>query len=387
MARRVAIVGTGQTKHASRRKDCSTPDMVYEVASKALEDAELKLKDIDAVVFASAPEALHGVNSPDKWCSGAAGGFNKPFMRINTGGATGGSAAIAGIHHIASGLFDTVLVVGMDKLAETPDTQRVLNRIYDPVVAMDFALNIIAAIAIETSLQMGTYGFTEEHIARISVKNHLNALNNPYAHLRFETNMEKALKSPMVCWPIKLIDCCPRSEGACAIVIASEEKAKRITPIPAWVKATAAVTDITVPGEAKWQSSIAVNKAYKIAGISDPRHQIQVAEPYIPFSPMEVVSYADLGFCKEKEVAKLVEAGFGEMGGEVPFSPSGGVLCSNPIGATALVRVAEGAIQVMNKGEKRQVPDVKNALVTGAGGSPGPGSGSFITAMILGREP
>lgn len=390
MARRAVIVGTGQTKYATKRFDKSAPDLIYEATSRALDDAELKVKDIDAVVFGMAPESLDGINSMDKWCADAAGAWNKPFMRVNTGGATGGSTALAAAYHVTSGLFNVVLAVAMERVGETPDAQRVLNRIYDPILASDFALNIIAAIAMETSRNMEIYGFTEQHMAMISVKNHLNALNNPYAHLQMKITIEDVLKSPIVCWPLKLFDCCPRSDGACAVIFASEDRAGKMVPIPAWVNGMAAVTDITVPGEtggAGWQAARAVWKAYKMAGIDKPRQQIQVVEAYSPFSSMEMVLYENLGFCKPKEVAKLAESGFGEMGGEVPFTPSGGVMCSNPIGATALVRVAEAAIQVMGKGDKRQVPNVKTALATGAGGSPGPGSGSFNTAMILGREP
>ena len=390
LARRVAIVGTGQTKYVTKRFDCSAPDMVYEATSRALDDAGLKVKDIDAVVFGLAPESLDGINSMDKWCADAAGARNKPFMRVSTGGATGGSTALAAAHHVSSGLFDVVLAVAMERVGETPDAQRVLSRIYDPIVASDFALNIIAAVAMETSRRMGIYGFTEEHMAMISVKNHLNAFNNPYAHLQIKVTIEDVLESPIVCWPFKLLDCCPRSDGACAVVFASEDKARKLVPVPAWVNGMAAVTDITVPGETGdtgWKMSGGAWKAYKMAGIDKPRQQIQVVEAYNPFSSIELFYYENLGFCKPNEVAKLAESGFGEMSGEVPFTPSGGVMCSNPIGATALIRVAEAAIQVMGKADKRQVPEVKNALATGLGGSPGPASAAYNTAMILGREP
>jgi acetyl-CoA C-acetyltransferase len=125
-----------------------------------------------------------------------------------------------------------------------------------------------------------------------------------------------------------------------------------------------------------------------MAGIVNPRRQISVVEPYDPFSMAEISLYESLGFCKDpREATKMVENGFAEMSGEVPFSPSGGVLCSNPIGATALVRVAEAALQIMGKAEKRQVPDAKVALAMGAGGSPAPGSATFINFMILAKEP
>ncbi|MBN1691033.1 MAG: thiolase family protein [Dehalococcoidia bacterium] len=389
MGRRVGIVGTGQTKFRSKRRDCSAPDLVYEATSSALADADLNLTDIDAIVFGLAPEALDGINSMDKWCADAAGARNKPFIRVHTGGATGSSVANAAVYHVASGMFDTVLAVAMERVGETPDAQTILNRIYDPVVASDFGLNIINHVAMETSRGMETYGFTEEHMAMISVKNHLNAFNNPYAHLRINITVEDVLKSPVVCWPLKLLDCCPRSDGACAIVFASEKKAKKMAPIPVWVNGMAALTDITVPGEVRGgqeQIRMTAARAYQMAGIDNPKEQIQVVECYAPFSSLELMYYETLGFCERKDVVKLVESGFGAMTGKVPFVPSGGVMCTNPIGATALIRIAEAAIQVMGKGDQRQVPDVTNALATGYGGSPGPGSASFVTAMVLGKK-
>ncbi len=388
MARRVGIVGIGQTKYRTRRSDCSAPDMVYEATSRALNDAGLSLKDIDAVVFGLAPEALDGINSMDKWCADAAAARNKPFIRVHTGGATGSSVANAAVYHVASGIFDTVLAVAMERVGETPDAQTILNRIYDPIVASDFGLNIINHVAMETSRGMDIYGFTEEHMAMISVKNHLNAFNNPYAHLRINVTIEDVLKSPVVCWPLKLLDCCPRSDGACAVIFASEEKAIKMAPVPAWVNGMAATTDMTVPGEIKGgqgQIRLTANKAYQMAGISNPRREIQVVECYAPFSSLELMYYETLGFCDAKGVVKLAESGFGAMDGEVPFVPSGGVMCTNPIGATALIRIAEAAIQVMGKGDKRQISGVRNALATGYGGSPGPGSASFVTVMVLGR--
>jgi acetyl-CoA C-acetyltransferase len=126
-----------------------------------------------------------------------------------------------------------------------------------------------------------------------------------------------------------------------------------------------------------------------MAGIDNPRKQIQVAEPYIPVSYQEIPAYAAFGFCEPDEVTKLVEEGFGEMDGEVPFCPSGGCLCSNTIGASGLARVAEAAIQVMGKAEARQVPNVKNALAMAGGGIFGTGgmTAFFVDVIVLGTEP
>lgn len=394
MARRVAIVATGQTKFKKKKFDYSSPDMYFEVTTRCLEDANLTINDIDAVVFGIGPEALDGINNVDKWCADAVGARNKPIMRINTGGATGGSAALAGIDHVASGLFDVVLVVAGQRMGEsTAHSQYILSLGFDPIIAKPVSINSLPIFSGDALVCMEKYGFNEYHMARIAVKNHLNALNNPYAHVQVNTDMDKALAAKFLAYPLRLLDMCPTSEGACAIIIASEEKAREITRQPAWVKGFTAEATIINPGLGGIDSTYSwdriTQKAYRMAGIDNPRKQIQVAEPYIPVSYQEIPAYAAFGFCEPDEVTRLVEEGFGEMGGEVPFCPSGGCLCSNTIGASGLVRVAEAAMQVMGKAEARQVPNVKNALAMAGGGIFGTGgmTAFFIDVLVLGTEP
>lgn len=394
MARRVAIVGTGQTKYKTKHDTYSSPDMYFEVVKTCLEDAELTVNDIDAVVFGTGPEALDGVNGVDKWCSDAVGALNKPLMRINTGGATGGSTVLAALDHITSGMFDVVVAVSGQRMGQsTAHSQYTLSLGFDPIVVRPFSMNSLPVFAGDALLCMEKFGFSEYHMARIAVKNHLNALNNPYAHLRINATMEKALSAKFLSYPLRLLDLCPSSEGACAVVLASEEKARKITSRPAWINGFTAGTTIINSGvggvDSTYSWDTIAQKAYRMAGIENPRTQIQVAEPYIPVSYQEIPAYAALGFCKPHEVAKLVEEGFGEMGGEVPFCPSGGTLCSNTIGAAGMARMAEAAIQVMGKGGARQVPNVRNALATAGGGLFGTGgmTAFFLDVLVLGAEP
>jgi len=394
MARRVAVVGTSQFKYKTKHHTVSSPDMYFEVVKSCLEDAELTVNDIDAVVFGTGPEALDGINGVDKWCADAVGALNKPLMRINTGGATGGSTALAALDHISSGMFDVVVAVAGQRMGQsTAHSQYTLSLGFDPIVTKPFSMNSLPLFAGDALICMKKYGFDEYHMARIAVKNHLNALNNPYAHLRIKTTIEEALKAKFLSYPLRLLDLCPSSEGACALILASEERAVRLTRRPAWINGFTAGTTIINPGLGGIDSTYSWDRisqrAYRMAGIDNPRKQIQVAEPYIPVSYQEIPAYAAFGFCEPHEAAKLVEAGFGEMGGEVPFCPSGGTLCSNTIGASGLARVAEAAIQVMGKGGARQVPNVKNALATAGGGIFGTGgmTAFFLDVLVLGAEP
>jgi len=333
--RQVAIVGVGQTKYVTKRKDVSVPELAWEASSQALKSSGISIDEIDAIVFGSAPDAFEGVNSPDLWCATAVGAFKKPYLRINTGGTTGGTAALAGFSHIASGMFDTVLVVAVQRVGESPDAQRILNTIWDPVYEKDLALNIITTGAFVAVRQMELFGITEEQLAKISVKNHKNAMKNPYAHLQFEVTLEDVLTSRVLCWPLKLLDVCPRSDGACAVIMASEKKARKIKSKPAWILGVGSITDTYGLGD-RWVDptfdfgDVAVHyrsakKAYRMAGINNPRKEIDVAEVYAPFTNLELSSYEGLGFCDRGKGGEFVDQGIADITGDLPVNPSGGV--------------------------------------------------------------
>lgn len=393
MGRRVAIVGVGQTKYVSKRKDVNTPELANEAVVGALQDAGLKISEIESTIFASAPEAFEGINCPDKWCVGGIGAANKPFMRINTGGMTGGSGFIAAFDHISSGMFDVVMVVAIQRVGESPDAQRILSTIFDPIYEKDIALNIISVCALQATRHMAKYGTTEEQMAKIVVRCHKNAQKNPYSHLKLNITVEDVLRSKYLCWPIKLLDACPRSDGACAVILASEEKAKKITPAPAWVNGLASITESYYVGDRLgWRGGdddftdgnslrIVSKKAYQMAGIINPLEEVDVAEIYAPFSNLEIMDIEALGFCERGKGGEFIDKGIPEIDGKLPINPSGGVLTSNPIGATALIRIAEAALQVMGKAGEHQIADVKTALARTAGGT-----NQFHNVVILGRN-
>jgi acetyl-CoA C-acetyltransferase len=388
MGRRVAIVGVGQTKCSSHRTDVTYPELVYEAVSAALADAGIGFDQIDAVVYGSM-DPFDGVFAPERWnvdsCV-SAGFLNKPFLKITTGGTTGGSAALGGYYHVGSGMFDMVLVVGSQRVGETIEAQLVLNTCVDPIYERWIGAGAITVAANQASSHFHYYGTTEEDLAMVAAKNYANALNNPYAHLQRHLTVEDALRSRMVSWPLRLSDCCPSSDGACAVIFASEERARQMAKQPAWVRGAGQITDNYFGGDRPWfhdwdSLAMLARRVYKLAKISNPMDEIQVAEPYVAFSIQEIMEYEALGFAEPGKGAELIRKGVTAMGGKVPFCPSGGTLCTNPIGATGLFRVVEAALQVMDKADKRQVPNVKTALAHSWGAVIG-----FHTIMILDKE-
>ena len=181
------------------------------------------------------------------------------------------------------------------------------------------------------------------------------------------------------------MDVCPSSDGACAVIFVSGEKAKKLSRKAAWVKGLYYAGDEHFFGDSDkvvWESAIiAAEESYKMAGITNPRKEIDVAEVYNPFTFQELIFYECFGFCERGEACKLVEDGTVLRGGELPCDPSGGVLCTNPIGATGLIRVGESALQVTGRAEERQIPGAKIALAHAMGGSD-----QFNGVMIIGSE-
>jgi len=370
MARRVAIVGTGQTEHRSQRPDVNGRELIHEAVVRALEDCELSIKDIDAIVIGNM-DHFESINYVDTWSVEGSGSHMKPIMKVTTGGTTGTSVAIAGYYHVASGLFDKVLAIGWEKNSES-DTTGAIVTCSDPIWDRFSYSGAIPSLAAEATAYMKKYGATQEDAARVAVRDRKNALNNPYAHLRKAITIKDVLESPMLSYPIKLLDVCPRSDGACAVVFAVDGIAQKIAPKPAWVKSCAVRHTYTWFGDVNYDISLeslkrASKDAYAHAGIKHP-DEFDIAELYLPYSYAGLKWIEDLGFCDPGEGPKFVHEGNTDMEGKIPVNPSGGVISTNCIGATALLRVAEAAIQIMGKGGKRQIPDVKNALATGFGG-------------------
>jgi acetyl-CoA C-acetyltransferase len=378
--RAVATIGVGQTDFGPTNRAPTYVELLQQSASSALESAGLTIDDIDAVVLALAPEALMGVNHAERWCVDYIGGRLKPVMRVQTGGATGLSAVQAGYHHVASGMYDRVLVVGADRVRESGDAQKIFNKIWDPFYERDLPFTTISMIAMSAVRYMHRHGLTERQMARVSVKAHHNGALNPHAHIRREVTIDEVLESRVLAWPLKLLDACPQSAGGCAVVLASED-AVESGHIPAWVTGVGMSGETYFIGDRLEVSprgfdygdaealAVSAERAYAMAGITDPRSQIDVVETYASFTPVEVHNAEALGLADLGTAAGLFDDGFFDLDGELPINPSGGVICTNPISVTAMVRFAEAALQVQGLAGPHQVPGVRTAVATGAGGS------------------
>ncbi|MFZ5917995.1 MAG: thiolase C-terminal domain-containing protein [Chloroflexota bacterium] len=375
MKRQVAIVGGGQTYHASRRHDVNQVELVNEAVRAALADAQMTMDDIDAVLVGNM-EFFEGCHMTDCWLVDGSGAYGKPGLKITTGGTVGATIVVAGAHHVASGLFDRVLCIGFEK-QEEGDTSAILSAVAHPLFGRSLAGAATGYFAMLAASYMHAYGAKEEHAAMVAVKARQNARKNAYAHLKLDISVEDVLNSRMLAYPLHLLDMCPISNGACALILADEQTARDRCQKPVWIRA--AETAHNEQFELDWRdvtttkpifSRVCAGRLYKKLGVDDPATFFDVFEVYEPATWAEIIWYEDLGLCGPGEGFRLVEEGKTEIGGPMPVNPSGGVLSTNCIGASAMLRIWEAALQIRGDAGEHQVPkDVNWALTTAYGGT------------------
>ncbi len=359
--RRVAIVGTGITKFVRRAQETGK-ELSAEAVQMALVSANLKLSDIDAVTMGSAPDAFDGVHMKGEYLSDGAGAWRKPYMRNFVGGGTGVFAPIHGYFHIASGLADSCLVVCEEKMSSChPHPQGAFKTIFDHTTEQPLNPTLIWIFALEMNRYMQRYGLTKRDIAGVSVKNKGNALDHPAAQIPERITVEDVLNSETLAWPVNRLDISPASDGAAAMILMSEEKARKMTDRPVFIAGVGwnvdtaywATKDLSYPRYVEK----AARQAYEMAGIREPHKEIQVAEPYDPFSYKELHHMEGLLLCKKGEAPKLLADGVTQRNGNLPICPSGGALgVGNPIAATGLMKVIEIYLQLSGQAGKRQIP-------------------------------
>jgi acetyl-CoA C-acetyltransferase len=376
MPNRVAIVGIGQTYHTARRPDVNQPEMVAEAVRAALADAQLSIKDIEGMFFSNM-ETFEGIFLPDHGMAAEVGAVGKPGLKVCTGGTSGGSVVAEGFYFVASGLYDLVLVIGFEK-QDCGDTTAAITAAATPMWGKGATTGAIGEFAKQALSYMETSGAKEEHAAMVRLKADRNACRNPYAHLKLGLKgIDDVLKSPYLVWPLRLLDFCPQSCGACALIFASEHRARKISKKPVWLVDVETVhqepfragTFGDPTGKEAYTQHVACERLYKRNGITNPRKDIDMAEIYEPSNWEEMNLCEHFHFCGKGEGWKLIEKGITEIEGEFPVNCSGGVIATNPIGATPTIRVAEAALQIRgDAGEHQATKDIKTALTSALGG-------------------
>jgi acetyl-CoA C-acetyltransferase len=383
MSNPVAVLGTGQTHHVAKRGDVSMAGLVREAAERALEDADLDYGDIDAVVIGKAPDLFEGVMMPELYLADALGATGKPLLRVHTAGSVGGSTSVVASHLVEAGVHGRVLTVAYEKQSES-------NAMWALSIRPPFSGGAVAGaggyFAPIVRGYMRKSGAPEDTGFKVVLKDRLNALKNPYAHLhQDDITYESIAESPLLWDPIRYAETCPSSDGAAAMVLGDESAARASTRPVAWVHGTAVRSEPTMgAGRDRvnpWAGRMCAEDVYRAAGITDPRTQIDCAELYVPFSWFEPMWLENLGFAEENSGWKLVHDGATELGGDLPINMSGGVLSSNPIGASGMLRFLEVADQVRGTAGDHQVDGARTALGHAYGGG-----SQFFAMWVVGSD-
>ncbi len=367
--RRVAVIGAGMTLFRRRMLETGR-ELSFEACRMALDSAGMSNEDVESVVLGTAPDAFDGIHMKGEYLMDGAGGTNKPYTRDYVGGGTGVFTPIAGWWHVASGLFDTCMVVAEEKMSPLhPHPQYAFWSIFDHTLERPLGVNLLWIFSLEMRRYMHAYNVKEEDIALVSVKNKRNALDHPCAQLGARITVEDVMKSEPICSPVKRLDVSPPSDGAAAAILVSEEVARKYTDDPVWIDGVGWNVDTQY-----WTNrdlyypryvEEAARMAYKMAKIDNPRKQIDFAEVYDPFDYKELHHLEGVLLAKKGEAPKMTKDGITQRDGDLPVNPSGGLLgVGNPIAAAGMMKICELFWQLRGEAGKRQV---KKEVTTGLG--------------------
>lgn len=343
--RRVAIVGSAQTVHERRKADQNVEDMIYETVTALLEKTGLTIGDVEMVMGAG-DDVLDGRSISNVFTAEYAGAFLKEESKVEDDGAF---AACYAFMRIAAGAFDTILVYGYSKASDS-SPQHYSGMIADPFYLRPLGIDALTAAALQAQCYFQKYGIREEDAALVAVKNRRHALMNPYAQIKGEYSVDDVMRSPMIATPIKRLDASPVTDGCCAMLLMSEEAVSRYGLKPAWIRGVSFCTDSYYPGHrdltAIESAHRAATRAYKMADITEPRTQIDLAEIHEPFSFQELMMVEALDLCDKGKGGEFIASGRADASGALPVNLSGGALSANPIFAAGLIRLAEAANRI-----------------------------------------
>ena len=386
--REVAIIGAGMTRFA-KHLDRSMKDLTREAVESALNSCGVEKQKLDA---AAVGNAMAGLITGQECIRGQVvlrdmgiGGI--PVINTENACASAATAFHLAWLYVGSGMYDTVLAVGMEKLfhADKSRSFEALGSAIDvelmqqTITQMDettqgegagagksrsMFMDFYAEFARD---HMQKYGTTKEHYAKIAAKNHTNGSLNPHAQYQTPRTADDILASPMIADPLTRMMCSPIGDGAAAVVLSSADSAKQYTHKPVYVKASVVSSGQDhQPGE-PGITERAARKAYEVAGIGP--QDVDVAEVHDASAPAELIIYEELGLCQQGEGGRLIDEGATSLGGRIPVNPSGGLLAKgHPVGATGVAQLAEIFWQLRGEADKRQVAGAKVGLTENGGG-------------------
>ena len=384
---RVAVVGVGHSRFG-RRTDVNIGELAFESIKQAVDDAGVDKKDIGNVVIGSAG-GWYEESLPAVVVDEYAGLTGAGTMRVEAACASGSAAVKTAYNSILSGEVDVAMAVGVEKMTEvdTPTSVELIGRAGSYTWEFEnYGMTFPAYYALYAVAHMNRFGTTEEDLSRVSVKAHHYGAMNPLAQFQKEITLEKAMGSQVVSWPLRLYDACPLTDGSAAVVLASEETAKKLTDTPIWIRGVGYSSDTA--NLSRRDDYVGLQAAVRAAKLAYSRakvspEDIDVATAHDCFTIAELMAYEDLGFCKKGEGAKMIREGETELGGKIPVNLDGGLKAKgHPIGATGVSMAVEITKQLRGEAGRRQAPIRKGyGLVHNIGGT-----GHYAYVTVLSRN-
>lgn len=371
----VAVIGVGMTKFGEHW-DKQLRDLFVEAALEAIGDAQVDLRDIKAMFIGNMGSGLWVEQEHlGPLLADYLGIPGIPSLKIESACASSGMAFRLGVISVAVGLYDIVLVGGVEKTSDVTHGESIhhLASVADREWESFYGMTLPALFALIAKRHMMQYGTTREQLAKVAVKNHKHGSYNPKAQFQRPISIEDVLNSPLVADPLRLLDCSPISDGAAVAIIARSDIARKFTDTPVYVLGSGVATDTIALHDrddiTTFKSIVlAAREAYKMAKV-EPK-DINVAEVHDSFTIAEILAYEDLGFVKKGEGGKLIDEGVTELGGKIPVNTSGGLKArGHSPGATGIAQIVEIVLQLRNDAGKRQVSNAEIGLTQNIGGS------------------
>jgi acetyl-CoA C-acetyltransferase len=363
----VAVVGWAQTQHERAKTSDTHQSMLFDVVTRALESCGATIREIGVVIDAGS-DFLDGRGISNRMTVDAMGAHFKEESKVAGDGLL---AAIYACMRVASGHFSSALVVAYGKSSESSAVGQT-RTLAEPFYLRPLGVDALSAAALQARAYLHHHGLGAEAAAKVAVKNRAAGARNKYAQLRSPVTLEDVTTSAELVSPIRMLEACPVTDGACAVVLADGPLARSMGVRPAWITGLGYYADPYSPGARELYKAgsarRASRRAYEMAGIFDPFSELDVLEVSEYYAYQELMLYEALGLCGDGEGAELLDSGDTGPGGSTPVNPSGGALCANPLVATGLVRLVEAAAQVTDRAGDLQVEGSMKALAHAGGG-------------------
>lgn len=381
---RVAVIGVGQTK-CDEHWEKSLRDLSTEAGGLALRDAGLEGRDIQALYIGNMSAGRFiGQEHLAALTADHAGLIPIPATRCEAACASGALAFRKAYLAIKSGEYDIVVAAGAEKMTDIKGTSAIstLMGAGDQEWESSIGLTFVGLYALMANAYMRDFSLTREELALVPVKNHRHGLNNSYAQFNKEITVQDVLNSPLIADPLRLLDCSPITDGAAAVILASEKAAKKFEN-PVWILGSGQASDTLALHNREsltgmLATRIAARKAYEQAGLKP--EDIDMAEVHDCFSIAEVIAYEGLGFADTGKARKLLINNETTIGGRIPVNTDGGLKLGHPVGATGIKQIIE-VVKQLRGNAITQIKDAKTGLTHNVGGS-----GATALVHILGRE-